>query len=431
MSLPSATMGGAGIAWLKDKSPIQKPRAPDGARRRHPSGTPKGRDDDASLPIDPADRQPMRAEPSVPAAILAAIRAPFAAAGATPVDPPVIQPLNQLLDLAGEQMRARLFIVQDEGGREACLRPDFTVPVARAHLASGATAGRYLYEGKAFRVAPRATAEAHPEEFLQIGLEVYGGPGDAAEDAALAALAWRAAAAGGRDDLFIRLGDIRLIGAVLDAIDVPPLTRTKLIGALAKPRILESILDRAQATTSATADPLTEVLGDLSGEAAAQRLEAVWRERGLEQTGGRSALEIVARLERRRQAASAPRLTERQADLIRKALAITGSPDDALRALKALASGLDAAIEGWRTRIAALAEAGVPTTAMTLEPGFGRAFGYYDGFLFEIGAGGLEADAPVAAGGRYDGLIPLLGGTSAGAVGCIVRPARAWTGAAA
>ena len=378
----------------------------------------------------------MRAEPSVPAEILAAIRAPFAAAGATPVDPPVIQPLNQLLDLAGEQMRARLFIVQDEGGREACLRPDFTVPVARAHLMSGATAGRYLYEGKAFRVAPRTAAEAHPEEFLQIGLEVYGGPGDPAEDAALAGLAWRAAAAGGRDDLFIRLGDIRLIGAVLDAIEVPALTRAKLIAALAKPRMLDAVLDRAQAPPVAAADPLTDELGGLSGPAAAARLEALWRERGLEPVGGRSALEIVERLERRREAAAAPRLTERQASLIRKALAISGPPKDALTALGALASDLEKPIDGWRDRIAALTDAGLPAAAMTLAPGFGRAFGYYDGFLFEIGARSLDPEAPVAAGGRYDGLMPLLGGPPLTAVGCIVRPARAWprparTGAAA
>ena len=80
----------------------------------------------------------MQLEPTVPPKVLAAIRAPFTGLGATAIDAPVIQPLNQLLDLAGEAMRARLFIVQGEGGAEACLRPDFTIPVARAHGASGA-----------------------------------------------------------------------------------------------------------------------------------------------------------------------------------------------------------------------------------------------------------------------------------------------------
>ncbi|HYG26274.1 MAG TPA: ATP phosphoribosyltransferase regulatory subunit, partial [Caulobacteraceae bacterium] len=40
----------------------------------------------------------------------------------------------------------------------------------------------------------------------------------------------------------------------------------------------------------------------------------------------------------------------------------------------------------------------------------------------------LDADRPVAAGGRYDGLPARLGGTATTAVGCMVRPARAFAG---
>jgi ATP phosphoribosyltransferase regulatory subunit len=43
----------------------------------------------------------MRAEPALPDDQLAAIRAPFLAAGAEQVDTPILQPLNLLLDLAG------------------------------------------------------------------------------------------------------------------------------------------------------------------------------------------------------------------------------------------------------------------------------------------------------------------------------------------
>ncbi|MEI9891621.1 MAG: hypothetical protein WDN45_15070 [Caulobacteraceae bacterium] len=49
----------------------------------------------------------------------------------------MMQPLALLLDMAGEAMRARLFVVQADGIDEACLRPDFTIPVASAHIASG------------------------------------------------------------------------------------------------------------------------------------------------------------------------------------------------------------------------------------------------------------------------------------------------------
>jgi ATP phosphoribosyltransferase regulatory subunit len=96
----------------------------------------------------------MRTEPPVSAKALAAIRAALSP-GAAPADAPILQPLGLLLDLAGEAMRARLFVVQAEGGAEACLRPDFTVAVARQHLDGGGASGRYFYEGMAFRAAAR------------------------------------------------------------------------------------------------------------------------------------------------------------------------------------------------------------------------------------------------------------------------------------
>src|SRR5580704_5015260 len=153
----------------------------------------------------------MRLEPAVPPEALAAIRAPFALLGAPFVDAPVMLPLGLMLDLAGEAMRGRLFLVQGDG-EDACLRPDFTIPIVRAHIAARAGDARYLYEGKAFRVAPRGSGRA--EEFLQIGLEAFGGGAKAMADAEVASLAWRAAVAGGRDDLEMILGDVALYSAL-------------------------------------------------------------------------------------------------------------------------------------------------------------------------------------------------------------------------
>lgn len=137
----------------------------------------------------------MSLEPPPPPKVMAAIRAPFIAVGAQQIDVPVMQPLGLLLDLAGEAMRARLFVIQGEAGAETCLRADFTIPVVRAHIAAGDGARRYVYEGKAFRVAPPGSD--HPEEFLQIGLEAFGEGASPEADAEAAALAWRASAAGG------------------------------------------------------------------------------------------------------------------------------------------------------------------------------------------------------------------------------------------
>jgi ATP phosphoribosyltransferase regulatory subunit len=125
-------------------------------------------------------------------------------------------------------------------------------------------------------------------------------------------------------------------------------------------------------------------------------------------------------------------LTPAQADLAAQFLAIEGAPREALKRMAAVAKAGGADIAGpladWSARIDAFAANGAPEDRMTLSARFGRAFSYYDGFLFEVRSKALGDDRPVAAGGRYDGLTKRLGAArpSDGAVGCMVRPARAW-----
>jgi ATP phosphoribosyltransferase regulatory subunit len=88
---------------------------------------------------------------------------------------------------------------------------------------------------------------------------------------------------------------------------------------------------------------------------------------------------------------------------------------------------LETALKGWARRLAALKDEGAPSGALRFSTAFGRDFGYYDGVLFEVRSKALGEHRPVAAGGRYDSLFGRLGANLAcGAVGCMVRPGRAW-----
>lgn len=373
----------------------------------------------------------MRLEPAVPEAALAAIRAPLAAAGARPVEVAVLQPLGLLLELAGEAMRPRLFVVQAEGGEELALRPDFTIPVARAHLDSGAPAGRYAYEGKAFRAAPAGSQRA--EEFLQLGVEILGDGDAIAADAEVAALAWRAAAAGGRDDLTLTFGDVALFAAFIDSLALGPALAARLKRQFNRPRLLQAELDRAEAPATEEAATLVNPLEGVPAGQGEAALRQLWSLAGIEPVGGRPASEIVRRLGERAEASRTPPLTPAEAAAVRGFLAVSGAPAAALERVRTLAgpdkAALDAALDGWSRRLAALEAQGVPAGRMTLSTAFGRAFGYYDGALFEIRSAALGEARPVAAGGRYDGLPARLGAmTTTGAVGCMVRPARALAG---
>ncbi|HTI67768.1 MAG TPA: ATP phosphoribosyltransferase regulatory subunit [Caulobacteraceae bacterium] len=379
---------------------------------------------------------PETPEPTVPAEVLAAIRVPFEAFGGAWVDAPVLQPLGLLLDLAGEAMRSRLLVVQGEGAEAAVLRPDFTIPVAQSHIASGQARGRYLYQGKAFQ----ASGPGGGGEFLQIGAELFGPAADvAAEDAAVAALAWTAAGAGGRKDLSLVMGDVGLFDGFVRAIGAPTGVATRLTRAFADGRSVEAELVRAQGEAPAPpagSGRLAGLLSDLPEAEAAAVLEELWRLAGIQPVGGRSPGEIVHRLIERSAGDRGPRLTAGEAGLIGRYLAISGSPRAALDQVESLAYEakveFDLALQPWVRRVKALNAAGLPETALTLSTGFSRPFGYYDGMLFEVRSAALGAGRPVAAGGRYDGLPARLGGAGEpGAVGCIVRPARAWSGAAA
>jgi ATP phosphoribosyltransferase regulatory subunit len=372
----------------------------------------------------------MRVEPAVPADALAAIRAPLEASGAERADAPLLQPLNLLLDLAGEAMRARLFVVQAEGGAESCLRPDFTVAIARQHIESGRGAGLYWYQGAAFRSAGDTD---RPEEFVQLGLEMFSPGGGRVEsaDAEIAALAWKAAEAGGRKDLSLWLGDVALFGAFIESLDLPETLASRLKRVAGRPRLLWAELSR---TGQATSDggTLAGLLAGLSETQAAALLQEVWALAGVEPVGGRGPAEIAARLVRKAEAASAPSLSEGQADAIRAFMGIDDAPAYAFARMRELAGDKDAALKtalaGWDARLLELTRT-APADRLRFTPALGHAFDYYDGITFEVRSDALGPERAVAVGGRYDSLLARLGGAGdARAVGCMVRPWRAWAG---
>src|SRR5690606_25218346 len=102
---------------------------------------------------------------------LDALTALFAARGLARAEPAILQPAGIFLDLSGEDIRRRLYLVQDPEGRELCLRPDYTIPVCRDHILSGnGRPAGYCYLGPVFRYRP---GEA-PGEFIQAGVEKFG-----------------------------------------------------------------------------------------------------------------------------------------------------------------------------------------------------------------------------------------------------------------
>ncbi|MBB5045995.1 ATP phosphoribosyltransferase regulatory subunit [Rhodopseudomonas rhenobacensis] len=340
-----------------------------------------------------------------------ALLASFGQAGYTKAEPAILQPAEPFLDLSGEDIRKSLYLTTDASGEELCLRPDLTIPVARDYLASpsaGKPAG-FCYLGPVFRQRGGGRSE-----FLQAGIESFGRLDRAAADAEMLALGLQATAAFGVTDVDIRTGDVALFIALIDALDLYPVWRRRLIKDFNRKSDLAQDLERL---TLATATPRNEYEGVLAALAGSDRKAALalvtdlMSIAGASNVGGRSVAEIADRfLEQSTLKGGA--LPRDALDKIKRFLAISGSPGDALLQLRALAADakldINAAIDEFEARIGFMAARGIDLSATRFSTSFGRGVDYYTGFEFEVHRKD-NGDEPLVAGGRYDGLLSQLG----------------------
>jgi ATP phosphoribosyltransferase regulatory subunit len=349
-----------------------------------------------------------------------ALLKPFTQAGYVHAEPAILQPAEPFLDLSGEDIRKSLYLTTDTGGEELCLRPDLTIPVARDYLASnraGQPAG-FSYLGPVFRYR-----SGRASEFLQAGIESFGRQDRAAADAEILALALEATAAFALTDLEIRTGDVALFNALIDALDLYPVWRRRLIKDFNRKISLEQDIEQLTLATGPGHPEYQGVLAALAGsdrKAALALVTDLMSIAGTTNVGGRTVAEIADRfLEQSTLKGGA--LPRDALTIIKRFLSITGDPDDAVSKLRALADdaklNITAAIDQLESRIGFMAARGIDTRATRFSTSFGRGLDYYTGFEFELHSKGSDIE-PLVAGGRYDGLMTQLGsGTPIPAVG--------------
>lgn len=345
------------------------------------------------------------------AAWAAALLSSFAQAGYIRAEPPILQPAEPFLDLSGEGIRRSLYLTGDPGGEELCLRPDLTIPVARDYLAS-ARSGQpvgFCYLGPVFRYRG-----GKPSEFLQAGVESFGRQDRAAADAEMLALGLEATAAFGITDVDIKTGDVALFIALIDALKLYPVWRRRLIKDFNRKVSLAKDIEQLTLAASPTHNEYEGVLAALAGsdrKAALALVTDLMTIAGTTNVGGRTVAEIADRfLEQSTLKGGA--LPRDALQTINRFLTITGTPDEALRQLRALKADarldIDAAIDQFESRTQFMKTRGIDLATVRFATAFGRGVDYYTGFEFELHRKG-NGDDPLVAGGRYDGLLTQLG----------------------
>lgn len=328
--------------------------------------------------------------------------AAFQAAGAIPVDTDILQPAEILLDLYGEDIRARAYVTTDPARGELMLRPDFTVPVVQAHMQHGADPARYCYLGEVFRKQDRP--DTRPSEYLQAGFEVFDRTAPEAADAEVFALFHRLLA-----PLNLRpaTGDIGILMAAVRGLSTTDARKSALLRHIWRPKRFRALLDR------------------FSGRAAARPVQTPHLT-DAPLIGLRSAQEIANRINALAEDAATPNLHAPEAALLYDLLTLQAPAQSALthlRGIQPLLPAIAPAVDRFEQRLHALATHGIDTKTLPFETSHGRtSLEYYDGFVFSFH--GPETLPPVASGGRYDALTAVLGaGASIPAVGGVIRPA--------
>jgi ATP phosphoribosyltransferase regulatory subunit len=336
------------------------------------------------------------------------------------VAPAYLQPADLFLDRMGEAIRGRTYVFTDLDGEELCLRPDVTLPACRLYLERYPDAdveARLCYSGPAFRYQPGGGDAARPREFRQAGIEYIGGKDLERCEAEVTGLIVEAVRSAGLRAFKVRIGDLGLFEALIQALDIPQRWRLRLHHVFWRPPVFHDLLKQLASSPSA---PLGEAEAGLvaaldleNSDSAEAQVAAHLDKAGIPLDGDRSLTEITQRLLDRAADARQSPLPGETVALIESYLSISGPPLASLERINDLtsAAGLDlsAALGVAHTRLERLSEFEVDVTNATFSAEFGRDLEYYTGHVFQIEIPGPGRSGQIAGGGRYDDLLKSLG----------------------
>lgn len=316
------------------------------------------------------------------------------------VTPPLLLPASPYLDLAGEEFGRQLLLTTANNGIEYCLRPDFTLPIAKSYLDDGmlGVPGAFTYLGPIFR-----QENGVPVEYDQAGLELLGQP-DAASalDQVLTFARWALAVydvtAPG-----IRLGGVGLFEAFLAAMGISPQWQARIRHRFGHPVALGRLMDRLtnpERRNAGAAPDARETIIEIITDNMLQSGQSL--------VGSRMPEEIADRyLEK--QALDAVPIPDEMISLLAEYLSIVDIPQRALDRIWQMTSQMGINIEAplltVRSHAAALIALS-PKAQVVFDASFSPRLDYYTGVVFEMT--GEEGDV-LASGGEYDRLMDRLG----------------------
>jgi histidyl-tRNA synthetase len=272
---------------------------------------------------------------------------------------PVVEPYELLAAKAGEEVRLRMFLFKDLGGRDVALRPEFTPSVARI------VAGVFRNEPRPFRLFSVGTVYRYDEpqrgryrEIRQSNFELMGSALPEA-DAEMLMLTASLMKSTGLKNFVFKVGHVGVLRGIFHQEKLAEKVQNAVMQLMDKKQYDDAVRTVEEAGVSKEAIRVLRKLVELKGS---------------------KVFDVV----------------ERMKQCVTGYEKATEATDNLFDILKLFSES-----EG--------------EISMMVDAGFARGLEYYTGVIFEVNA--PELDVALSGGGRYDKLIDLFGGEPTPAVG--------------
>ncbi len=272
----------------------------------------------------------------------------FSSFGFVPIDTPVLEYTEVLLGKGGGETDKQVYRFIDNGSRDVAMRFDLTVPFARymaLHRPELYLPFKRYHVGKVFR--GENTQRGRYREFTQCDFDIVGTTAESA-DLEIILMIVSAFRALGVEGITIHISHRGVFNRFLAHNGVSHRTE----------EVLRSVDKIRKVGREKTRSQLAELVGPVVADGILQFIEA------------------------------------------------TGTPEEIITVLEALAGGASEDTRRLRSIAAAVDELGL-AQHIQLDPSITRGLDYYTGIVFETFLQGVENIGSVCSGGRYDDLVGL------------------------
>jgi len=340
------------------------------------------------------------------------------------VTTPILEHTDLFLRKSGGELAAQMYSFIDPSGRNVSLRPEFTSSVVRQFIdgtLKGPLPQRWQYCGTVFRYEGRGQDEpdaSHGLEFQQLGAELLGVSGEAA-DAEVLATAVQGLTTLGVTGHKLRIGHMGVVNDMLDRLGLSERARVFIVNSFADLRSGAAGVNavRGRATDlrllgEEGTRTLTELARRMPPEDAEGMVEGFLAQGVAGIAGQRTPEEVFRRYLKKLKETGVPEIVDAAIRFSAELVALAGPADRVRPKLGALvkkfgiADDVLAPIDRLLKALGCYDLKGVP---VILDLGMARGIAYYTGVVFDIDHARVKGRPGLGGGGRYDGLVRALG----------------------